>query len=167
MRDGVGLYVTGMGKVNAALSVTALLNDGRFDFSDAYVLSTGCAGSAVDYTVMGDVVIVTAAIDYDLGHHADPREETHHETVTWFHAPDYDSSSFRLLDQDLADKVYRLVRDIPLETTDKTRACMSAAFDGTDSPQRVFKSSTAPSVRGSTGSRDPATPLPRSRTPRE
>lgn len=70
VKDGVALYVTGMGKVNTALSLTAVLMDERFDFSDAYILSTGCAGSAYEYGVMGDVFVITAAIDYDLGHHA-------------------------------------------------------------------------------------------------
>lgn len=48
VKDGVALYVTGMGKANAAASLTALLSDSRFDFSDAYILSTGCAGSSSD-----------------------------------------------------------------------------------------------------------------------
>lgn len=74
VKDGVALYVTGMGKVNTALSLQAILLDARFDFSNAYVLSTGCAGSAYEYGVMGDVFVITAAIDCDLGHHADIRD---------------------------------------------------------------------------------------------
>jgi len=42
------------------------LSDERFDFSDAYILSTGCAGSAEGYGIMGDVFVITAAADYDL-----------------------------------------------------------------------------------------------------
>ena len=49
VKDGVALYVTGMGKVNSALSLQAVLNDDRFDFSNAYIISTGCAGSAIEY----------------------------------------------------------------------------------------------------------------------
>ncbi|MCI7190185.1 MAG: purine nucleoside permease [Lachnospiraceae bacterium] len=33
-----------MGKANAAMSLTALLTDDRFDFTNADLLSTGCAG---------------------------------------------------------------------------------------------------------------------------
>ena len=55
VKDGVALYVTGMGKVNSALSLNAILLDERFDFSNAYIFSTGCAGSAYEYGVMGDV----------------------------------------------------------------------------------------------------------------
>ena len=32
VKDGVALYVTGMGKVNTALSLNAVLTDERFDF---------------------------------------------------------------------------------------------------------------------------------------
>ena len=40
-RDGVALCVLGMGKVNAALTTMAVLSAGRFDYSQAYILSTG------------------------------------------------------------------------------------------------------------------------------
>ncbi len=132
VKDGVALYVTGMGKVNTALSLMAVLNDSRFDFSNAYVISTGCAGSAYEYGVMGDVFVITAAIDYDLGHHADIREMTDPEDTTWFHDASYDSSSYKLLDQELMAKVYDLVKDVPLATTERTRNFMSAAFDGAE-----------------------------------
>ena len=51
--DGVAFCVLGMGKVNAALTTMAVLSDGRFDYSQAYILSTGCAGSTAETTVMG------------------------------------------------------------------------------------------------------------------
>lgn len=132
VKDGVALYVTGMGKVNAATSLTALLTDSRFDFSDAYILSTGCAGSSWEGTVMGDVFLITAAVDYDLGHHADPRDMTVSKDTTWFHDPSYDSSACKLLDAALTEKAYALVKDIPLETTVKTRAYMAAALPDAD-----------------------------------
>ncbi len=55
VKDGVALYVTGTGKLNAALNTQALLSDARFDFSDAYILVTGSAASAAEYGVPGDV----------------------------------------------------------------------------------------------------------------
>ena len=128
----MALYVTGMGKVNTALSLTAVLLDERFDFSDAYILSTGCAGSAYEYGVMGDVFVITAAIDYDLGHHADVRELPEGSVTTWFHDKGYDSSSCKILNQDLMDRVYSLVKDVKVETTDRTRAFMAAAFDNAE-----------------------------------
>ena len=132
VKDGVAIYVTGMGKVNTAMSLNSILLDPRFDFSDCYFISTGCAGSATEYSVMGDVFVITAAIDYDLGHHADPREMENPENPTWFHDGGYDSSSYKLLDQDLMDKVYNLVKDVEIETTDKTRAFMAYTFDNAD-----------------------------------
>ena len=82
VKDGVALYVTGMGKVNAATSLTSILNDSRFDFSDTYIISVGCAGSAIEYGTMGDVFIITSAVDYDLGHKADVREMTNSDSET-------------------------------------------------------------------------------------
>lgn len=130
VKDGVALYITGMGKANAATSLTALLLDERFDFSDAYILSTGCAGSSCDYTVMGDVFIITAAVDYDLGHHVDSREIADPSGAAWFHDENYDTSACKILNQPLMDKAYELTRDIKLETTEKTRAYMAEAFPG-------------------------------------
>ena len=129
VKDGVALYVTGTGKVNAALSTMAVLNDKRFDFSDAYIISTGCAGSARDTTVMGDVFVISAAVDYDLGHHADSREMENPGIVTWFHDDDYDNSSLVTLDRDLTNRVYELVRDVKVETTERTRRYMLDTFD--------------------------------------
>ena len=130
VKDGVALYVTGMGKINAAMSATTVLLDPRFDFSDAYIISTGCGGTATEYTVMGDVFVMSATIDYDLGHHADPREMTIPSDTTWFHDASYDDVSHKILNQDLVSKVYDLVKDTEIETTEKTRAFMEAAFPG-------------------------------------
>lgn len=132
VKDGVALYVTGMGKVNTALSLNAVLTDERFDFSNAYIFSTGCAGSAYEYGVMGDVFVITAAVDYDLGHHADVRELPEGSVTTWFHDSGYDSSSYKIFNQDLMEKVYYLVKDVEISTTEKTRNFMAAAFDNAE-----------------------------------
>lgn len=132
VKDGIALYVTGMGKVNTAMSLQAVLMDDRFDFSNAYIFSTGCAGSAIEYGVMGDVFVITATIDFDLGHHADPRELADATGTTWYHDASYDSASYKILNQELCDKVYNLVKDVKIETTEKTRAFMAAAFDNAE-----------------------------------
>ncbi len=148
IRDGVALYVTGMGKVNSAISTQAILSDPRFDFSNAYIISTGCSGSAMGTTVMGDVFVITAAIDFDLGHHADIREMSDQGATTWFHDDSYDSSSNIKLNPELTDKIYELVKDIKLETTPKTRNFMSAAFDGAEWAIRDPKVSKGTTVSG-------------------
>ncbi|MEI3406025.1 MAG: hypothetical protein V8Q79_05435 [Christensenellales bacterium] len=132
VKDGIALYVTGMGKVNTALSLQAVLMDNRFDFSNAYIISTGCAGSAIEYGVMGDVFVITATVDFDLGHHADPRELADANGTTWYHDASYDSASYKILNQELCDKVYNLVKDVKIETTEETRAFMAAAFDNAE-----------------------------------
>lgn len=132
VRDGVALYVTGMGKVNAVLSLTAVLRDPRFDFSGCYVLSVGCGGSACGTAVMGDVILATAAVDYDLGHHADVRELTVPRDHTWFRDPIFDSSACRILDPAPVDRAWALVRDVKPETTPRTRKYMERAFSGAE-----------------------------------
>lgn len=129
-KDGVALCALGMGKVNAALTTMAILSDARFDYSQAYLLSTGCAGSAAEATVMGDVFVITAAVDYDLGHHADGRDLADPEGISWFHDADFDEAAVVILNQELAERAYALVKDTPVETTDRTRNYMFHAFDG-------------------------------------
>ncbi len=121
-----------MGKVNAAISTMALLSDARFDYSEAYIISVGCAGSCAENTVMGDVILASAAVDYDLGHHADAREISDPEGTTWFHDADFDGAAVVRLNPELVEKVYALVKDVPLETTEVTRKFMQAAFNGAD-----------------------------------
>ena len=132
VKDGVALYVTGMGKVNSALSTMAVLSDRRFDFSNAYVLSTGCAGGAYEYAVMGDVFLVTAAADYDLGHHADIRDMKDQSAATWFHDDSFDNSSILKPNAGLMDRAYALVKDVKVETTEKTRKAMNDIFKGAE-----------------------------------
>lgn len=132
VRDGVALYVLGTGKVTAALSTMAVLSDARFDFSDAYIISTGCAGSAMESTVMGDMFVISAAVDYDMGHHADIREMEDKTADTWFYDDGFADLAVIRLDPGLTGKVWEKVKDLPMETTETTRNFMSAAFDGAE-----------------------------------
>ena len=132
VKDGLALYVLGMGKVNSAINMMTILNDKRFDFSDAYIISLGVGGGAKEYTTMGDVILASAAVDYDLGHHADGRDLADPEAANWFHYEYYDDTAKVLLDKDLTDKVYELTKDIKLNTTEKTRKYLSKAFDDAD-----------------------------------
>ena len=131
-KDEVALYVLGEGKVSAAMNTMAVLSDSRFDFSDAYIISTGCAGSSVETTVMGDVFVITSCVDIDLGHHADAREIADPNGTTWFRDSDFDAKAFVRMDPQLCEKVFSLVKDTPLSTTEKTRNYMRAAFENAD-----------------------------------
>ncbi len=139
VKDGIALYVTGCGKVNAVLGLCAVLHDPRFDFSDAYIISVGCAGSAIGSTVMGDVFVISAAVDFDLGHHADARDLAPDTENTWFHNPVYDSTAYRILNKELTEKIYNLVKDTPLHTTEKTRTFMADEFNRADWAMREPK----------------------------
>ena len=129
-KDGVALSLPGLGKVNAALDTIVILSDSRFDYSKAYIISTGCAGSSAGSTVMGDVFVITSAVDYDLGHQADARDIADSDGTTWFHDAVYDDAAVVCLNPALMEKVYALVKDTPIETTETTRNYMRAAFDG-------------------------------------
>ena len=131
-KDGVALCPVGQGKVTAALNTAAVLSDARFDFSEAYVLSVGCGGAAEGYGILGDVFVISAAVDFDLGHSADPREmETETET-TWFHDESFDGSAVIRLDQELTDRVYGMIKDIPMETTEQTVRFLQKEYPGED-----------------------------------
>ncbi len=119
-KDGIALCLTGQGKVSAALTVSAVLSDARFDFTDAYILSVGCGGCAEGYSIFGDVCVISAAADYDLGHKADVREMGSDAETTWFHDESYDESAVVRLDADLTDRVYELVKDLQPRTTEQT-----------------------------------------------
>ena len=131
-QDGIAMCVLGMGKINAALGTMAILSDTRFDFSEAFIISTGCAGSSTGNTVMGDVFLITAAVDYDLGHHADARELSDPEEATRFHDAAFEYAAVIRLNPEPMEKAYALGTAAPVETTEVTRSFMRAAFDGAD-----------------------------------
>ena len=129
-KDGVALCLAGQGKVAAALNTSGILSDDRFDFSDAYVVAVGCGGSAEGYGIFGDLYVITAAVDYDLGHHADPREMSDETETTWFHDESFDDTAVVRLDQELTGRVFDLVKDVPLETTAKTERFLENEYAG-------------------------------------
>lgn len=129
-KDGAAMFLLGQGKVNAALNTSAVLSDKRFDFSDAYVLCVGCGGTAKEYGVLGDVFVITSAVDFDLGHRADPREMTNRSGTTWFHDESYDDIAVLRLDQSFADRVYELAENVSLETTERTVNFLRREYPG-------------------------------------
>ena len=132
VKDSLALYVAGMGKVNSAISLMAVLADSRFDFSDAYFMSTGCCGAAYGAGVMGDVYLITACVDYDIGHRVDSTELSGDSFTTWIPDSSYSSSAYNILNLSLCDKIYALIKDIKPQTTPKTRAYMASAFENAD-----------------------------------
>ena len=66
--DGICGSVLGMGKTASSASMMAILLDPRFDFSNAYFLLTGVAGTPPSRGTIGMVSWASHLIDYDLGH---------------------------------------------------------------------------------------------------
>ena len=158
-KDGVAMVIAGYGKVNAAASLCAVLLDDRFDFSNCYILDVGCSGGAYGFSVMGDVNLITAVCDYDLGHRASPEEmENKDSETTWFYDPEYVESGCYKLNPELMDKVYELTKDVTLETT--TEKYMARIFDQAEWATRKPKVVKATSVtsdsywKGMTGHND-------------
>lgn len=115
------------------MSVNNVLNDSRFDFSNALILSVGCAGSSVGYGTMGDVYLISSTVDMEYGHAVDSKDLSDQDKkTTWFHDTEYDDVAYRILNKDLVSKAYSLTKDIKLETTEKTRSFMAKEFDNAD-----------------------------------
>ena len=101
--SGAAVLLTGPGKLAASMSLMAVLScDDCYDFSDTMIVSIGCAGGSAGHCTLGDIVVVTAVCDYDLGHKADPREmEDSQAATTWFHDSEYDEYASRNLNAEL------------------------------------------------------------------
>ncbi|WP_458209404.1 phosphorylase family protein [Haladaptatus sp. NG-SE-30] len=66
--DGIGITATGMGKADAAATVTAVLAHPGFDCSDTYFLTVGIAGVRPDVGTLGSVYISDTIVDWDRKH---------------------------------------------------------------------------------------------------
>lgn len=68
------LLVTGLGKSNAATSVTALATDPRFDLRRAYWIESGIGGGNPERTTIGGAVWEGWIVDGELSAQIDPRQ---------------------------------------------------------------------------------------------
>ena len=127
--DGVAVLVTGSGKTAAGLSLMAVLSSELYDTSDAYLVSVGCGGGSASVCSLGDVVVATAVCDYDLGHHVDAHERTRGSTFNmWFPDNGFAEYEFKLLNAELCDTVYEMIRECPLRTTEQAKAVLDENF---------------------------------------
>ena len=131
--NGVGLLVTDSGKIAAGLSCMALLSSERYDYSDAYIVSVGCGGGNMSVCTLGDVILDTAVCDFDLGHHVDAHErETSSSRIMWFPDDTFADFEFEFYDEDLCNKVYGMIKDVPLRTTDKAKEALRINYPDMD-----------------------------------
>lgn len=127
--NGVAILVTGSGKTAAGLSLMAVLSSELYDYSDAYIVSVGCGGGSAETCTIGDVILVTAACDYDLGHSADGHEQKNDDShVMWFPDDSYADYGYKLMNDGLCDEVFELIKDCPLQTTEAAKKVMKENF---------------------------------------
>ena len=128
--SGVGLLITGSGKTAACLSLMSLLSWDAYDFSDTMIVSVGCAGGSTGSCIFGDVVLVTAACDLEHGYHTGRRElEDPENGLTWFPADNsFTEYKCEQLDPELYEKVFQLIKDYPLRTTERARQVLAENF---------------------------------------
>lgn len=143
--NGVGILITGSGKTASVLSLEALFSSDSYDFSDTYILSVGCCGGNSARCALGDVIVVTAACDYDLGHHVDAHEkEESSNRIMWFPDDAYSDYECKLLNGELCDSVFQKIKDCPLQTTEQAKTVIKENFADRDEKDLL------PSVRKGT-----------------
>ena len=119
--SGVAGLVTGIGKAQAAATLTAILKDPRFDFSDAYFLTSGCAGASPERSTLGSVVWCDAVVDYELGHSWKQSDGAPGEPV-FMVMDDLREAGYIPLNRALAQKAYELTKSVELADDEKAVA---------------------------------------------
>lgn len=120
--DGVAGAVTGMGKAQAASTLTAILSDCRFDFSQTYIVVSGCSGASPDRSTLGDVVIASSLVDYELGHGWTESDTPDGIEGTFLIGDSYAESGFIPLNSTLVEWAVNQVSGIELTDDEKAAA---------------------------------------------
>lgn len=115
--DGVCGAVLGMGKVNSSASMQAILQNRAFDFSKAYYVISGVAGTPPSRGTIADVSWATWLVDYDLGHRWAPEENKPGEP-TFMPRKGYEEYRRFQLNPALVAKAMQLSANTPLLDSD-------------------------------------------------
>lgn len=118
--DGVCGAVLGMGKVNSSSSMQAILLNPKFDFSQAYYVISGVAGTPPQRGTIGEVNWATWLVDYDLGHRWAPEENKAGEP-TFMPRKGYEEYRRFQLNPALVGWAMKLSGDTPLKDSDSAR----------------------------------------------
>jgi purine nucleoside permease len=118
--DGVCGAVLGMGKVNSSSSMQAILLNPKFDFSQAYYVISGVAGTPPQRGTIGEVSWATWLVDYDLGHRWAPEENKAGEP-TFMPRKGYEEYRRFQLNPALVGWAMKLSADTPLKDSDSAR----------------------------------------------
>ncbi len=119
--DGVAGAIAGMGKAQASATLTTILRDDRFDFSDTYILISGCSGMNPERGTLGDVVIADALVDYELGHAWKESDNPKDSDTLFLRSVGYDRPGFIKLNASLVDWAFELVQDVSLNDADAAK----------------------------------------------
>ena len=119
--DGVCGSILGMGKVNSSASMQAILLNPQFDFSQAYYVISGVAGTPPQRGTIGEVSWATWLVDYDLGHRWAPEENKAGEP-TFMPRKGYEEYRRFQLNPALVGWAMKLTADTPLKDSAAARA---------------------------------------------
>jgi len=111
--DGICGVELGMGKVRSSSSMTAILLDSRFDFSQTYFVITGVGGTPPRAGTIAAVFWADWLIDYDLGHRWAPNESASN-TPVFSPRKGYEDVRQIKLNADLTAWAYHLSKNVPL-----------------------------------------------------
>ena len=115
--DGVCGAVLGMGKVASSSSMQAILLNPQLDFSHAYYILSGVAGTPPSRGTIGEVVWATWLVDYDLGHRW-AQDEVPPGQPLFMPRKGYESIRVYHLNPTLVSWAMRLSVDTPLKDSD-------------------------------------------------
>jgi len=118
--SGVCGSVLGMGKVASSSSMQAILLDPRYDFSDAYFVLSGVAGTPPSKGTIGMVSWATWLVDYDLGHRWAAEEGEPGEPV-FMPRSGYEDIRVYPLNPSLVKRAMALSDDTALEDSESAR----------------------------------------------
>ncbi len=126
-RDGIADAIAGMGKAQSSASLTTILRDSRFDFSNAYIVISGCSGMSPERGTLGDVVIADDLIDFELGHAWKESDNPKGLETTFLRSSGYDRAGYIQLNADLVDWAFELTKTTVL-LDDKAAAAYRANY---------------------------------------
>ncbi|MDR0847396.1 MAG: purine nucleoside permease [Lactobacillales bacterium] len=98
--------MTGMCKGNSAATAAVVASDPAFDFSEALIISTGCAGGPARRVDLTDVVVCTQLADFDMGHHL-----SGYEDVVFKKFSDFDKMNFFVPSSKVIERVRSILGD--------------------------------------------------------
>lgn len=130
--SGIAITATGMGKVEAATTVAALLGSPRLDCSETYFVTAGVAGAPPSVATLGSVFIADSVVDWDCKHRVSDGEGGSRIELLRYRPHDY---VFRL-DSDLVEDALGVAERV--ELTDSEQAeILREQYDDDDGARRA------------------------------